>query len=216
MKTKVILVRHGETNWNKARKFQGMTDIPLNELGKTQATYAREALRDVHINAAYASPLQRAVETAQIILESHETDLIIENELHEQNAGDWEGLTAQEIEERFPGQHDIWTYKPTEVRIQNGERFQDVQTRATAAFWEIARNNPGETVLIVAHMVCLSTILLGIAGISIDEIWDRPLSNAGYSVVEVDINKDKATIIEWNHDEHIPEAQRRKPRFKVK
>ena len=130
-----------------------MTDIPLNELGKTQATYAKEALRDVHINAAYASPLQRAVETAQIILESHETDLIIENELHEQNAGDWEGLTAQEIEERFPGQHDIWTYKPTEVRIQNGERFQDVQTRATAAFWEIARNNPGETVLIVAHMV---------------------------------------------------------------
>ena len=65
-------------------------------------------------------------------------------------------------------------------------------------------------------MVCLSTILLGIAGISIDEIWDRPLSNAGYSVVEVDINKDKATIIEWNHDEHIPEAQRRKPRFKAK
>ena len=54
-----------------------MTDIPLNELGKTQATYAKEALRDVHINAAYASPLQRAVETAQIILESHETDLII-------------------------------------------------------------------------------------------------------------------------------------------
>ena len=70
-----------------------MTDIPLNELGKTQATYAKEALRDVHINAAYASPLQRAVETAQINLESHETDLIIENELHEQNAGDWEGLT---------------------------------------------------------------------------------------------------------------------------
>ena len=62
-----------------------MTDIPLNELGKTQATYAKEALRDVHINAAYASPLQRAVETAQIILESHETDLIIENELAERS-----------------------------------------------------------------------------------------------------------------------------------
>ena len=59
MKTKVILVRHGETNWNKARKFQGMTDIPLNELGKTQATYAKEALRDVHINAAYERLLLR-------------------------------------------------------------------------------------------------------------------------------------------------------------
>lgn len=216
MKTKVILVRHGETDWNKARKFQGMTDIPLNELGKTQANYAKQALRKVRMDAAYASPLKRAVETAQIIIDGHGIDLTIENELHEQNAGDWEGLTAREIEEKFPGQHDIWTYKPTEVRIQNGETFRDVQARATAAFWEIAKKNPGNTVLIVAHMVCLSTILLGIAGISIDEIWDRPLSNAGYSVVEVDLNENKATILEWNHDGHIPPEQRRKPKFKVK
>jgi len=122
LKTEIFLVRHGETNWNKARKFQGMTDIPLNELGRRQAMYAHEALKDIKIDVAFASPLSRAQETARIILEGHGIELITEDELHEQNAGDWEGLTAAEIEEKFPGQHELWTNKPTELFIQNKAR----------------------------------------------------------------------------------------------
>lgn len=207
-------MRHGETNWNKARKFQGMTDIPLNELGRRQAMYAHEALKDIKIDVAFASPLSRAQETAKIILEGHGIELITEDELHEQNAGDWEGLTAAEIEEKFPGQHELWTNKPTELFIQNGESFQGVQERAVRAFWKLIRENEGKTILAVAHMVCLSMILLRIAGISIDEIWDRPLSNASYSLVSADPETMEAEILDWNHDEHIPEEQRRKPRVK--
>ncbi|MDY2959820.1 MAG: histidine phosphatase family protein [Hornefia sp.] len=214
MKTKIFLVRHGETNWNKARKFQGMTDIPLNEAGKIQAGYAHEALKAFHIDVAFASPLCRAQETARIILEGRDIELNTEEELHEQNAGDWEGLTAAEIEEKFPGQHDLWTSRPTRVHIQNGESFQQVQERAVKAFWKLVKENDGKTILIVAHMVCLSMILLKIAGISIDEIWDRPLSNASYSIVNADPKTMEAEIVDWNHDEHIPEEQRRKPRVK--
>lgn len=108
-------MRHGETNWNKARKFQGMTDIPLNELGRRQAMYAHEALKDIKIDVAFASPLSRAQETAKIILEGHGIELTTEDELHEQNAGDWEGLTAAEIEEKFPGQHELWTDRKSVV-----------------------------------------------------------------------------------------------------
>lgn len=216
------MVRHGETDYNKASKFQGMCDTPLNDKGRTQAGYARTALANTPIDVAFCSPLQRAAETARIILQEHPATPLEEvYNLHEHNIGCWEGLTADELRIHYPKELYQWTNEPSKCEVPRGETFQQVQNRAVEAFWDIVKRNPGKTILIVSHMVCLSTILLDIAGIPIDEIWDRPLTNAGLNIVEVPVptgdsapSKDDAVLVAWNQDDHIPAEDRRTPRFK--
>ena len=156
-----------------------MSDIPLSETGRYQASCARDALKGTEIDAAYASPLRRAMETARIILQEREIEPEPVFDFHEQNAGAWEGLTAEEIRIRYPKELELWSNCPGQVQIPDGETFLHVQQRATWAFWECVHANPGKTILIASHMVCLSALLLGIAGLPIDEIWAHPISNAG-------------------------------------
>ena len=162
-----------------------MSDIPLSETGRYQASCARDALKDTEIDAAYASPLRRAMETARIILQDRRIAPEPVFDFHEQNAGAWEGLTAEEIRLRYPKELELWSSRPSQVQIPDGETFLHVQQRASRAFWECVHANPGKTILIASHMVCLSALLLGIAGLPIDEIWDHPISNAGLNRVEV-------------------------------
>lgn len=162
-----------------------MSDIPLSETGRYQASCARDALKGTEIDAAYASPLRRAMETARIILQDREIEPEPVFDFHEQNAGAWEGLTAEEIRLRYPKELELWSNCPGQVQIPDGETFLHVQQRATRAFWECVHANPGKTILIASHMVCLSALLLGIAGLPIDEIWAHPISNAGLNRVEV-------------------------------
>lgn len=231
MTTKIILVRHGETEWNKIRRFQGVSDIPLNDRGRTQVGYAQKALTDTPIDAAYASPLSRAMETASIICRDRDLDIIPEPGFMEQNVGLWEGLTYEEITSRWPGELDNWLSDPMALRIPEGERFTDVQQRAVRAFWKIADAHPGQTVLVASHMVCLSTILDHFAGLSLDHIWEHPIYNAGINVIETEsagessdtdtssagsLFERPARILYWNYGDHLPEEERRQPRRRTR
>ena len=107
MKTTVILIRHGETDWNVLHRFQGLTDIPLNDTGRQQAGFAKNGLGDMEIDAIYTSPLQRAVETAEIIRGDREIPIYPTEGLREMGIGEWEGLLVSEIDEKYPGWYDI-------------------------------------------------------------------------------------------------------------
>ena len=221
-----------------------MSDIPLSETGRYQASCARDALKDTEIDAAYASPLRRAMETARIILQDRRIAPEPVFDFHEQNAGAWEGLTAEEIRLRYPKELELWSSRPSQVQIPDGETFLHVQQRASRAFWECVHANPGKTILIASHMVCLSALLLGIANLPIDEIWEHPISNAGLNRVEVFTPAETASVTEtpsggaasasaaggpqdagprpgerasitvWNEDSHLPEEFRRRPMFR--
>ncbi len=214
MKTTVILVRHGITPWNIQERFQGMSDIPLTDMGRKQAAYAKKALQNTDIDAAYVSPLIRAFETCKIILEGHNIEPIIADNLHELNAGNWEGYNSAQIEELFPGQLKIWNSTPTKVFMEDGETLMDAQKRAMKVFQKVNEKHPGKTILLVSHMVCLSMILLTVAGLNLDEIWNHPISNAAISVIEVDTKTGKAEIKKWNDTNHIPKELIRTPMFK--
>lgn len=219
MTTKLILVRHGETDWNLNRRFQGISDIPLNEHGRVQAGYAREALKDVHLDAVYSSPLKRARETAEIICQEHSVPITTAPGLREQNVGVWEGLGYPEITERWPRKIEQWKNCPGQLTIPEGERMAEVQERAVATFWKIADAHPGETVLLASHMVCLSTILDYFSGVDLDDIWAHPIYNAGINVIEVAPEEEadpadrdsRVTITYWNYGDHLPEEERRPP-----
>ena len=212
MKTTVILIRHGETDWNVVRRFQGLSDIPLNDTGRQQAGFAKNGLDGKIIDAIYTSPLQRAVETAEIIRGDREIPIYPTEGLREMGIGEWEGLLVSEIDERYPGWYDIWRTAPTQIRLKGGEPYVETQKRAWKTFWEIVRNHEGKTVLIVSHMMCISSILLTVAGIPLDEVWQHPIGNAALNIVEAD-SDGKAVITAWSLDEHIPEEFRLKQPF---
>ena len=212
MKTTVILIRHGETEWNVLHRFQGLSDIPLNDTGRQQAGFAKNGLKNITLDAIYASPLQRAVETAEIIRGDRNIPVYPTDGLQEMGVGEWEGLLVSEIDEKYPGWYDVWRTAPTKVRLKGGEPFTETQKRAWKTFWEIVKKHEGKTVLIVSHMMCISSILLTIAGIPLDEIWQHPIGNGALNIVEVDGNR-KAVITDWSRDDHIPEEFRLKQPF---
>ena len=143
--TRVYMIRHGETDWNKAHRLQGWSDIPLNERGRAQAACAAKMMASVPLDVIYTSPLKRAVETADIIRGERDIPVISEKGFIEINLGRWDGHRPEEMDTLYPGQYDLWRTKPGEVHIDGGETFADVQDRAYAAFRRIAQKEKGKS-----------------------------------------------------------------------
>ncbi|MCR4400303.1 MAG: histidine phosphatase family protein, partial [Syntrophomonadaceae bacterium] len=123
----VYLVRHGETHWNRERRYQGWTDIGLNERGWLQAAALARRLRPLRLAAVYASGLRRAVETARAIAEPRRLQVQTMACFREMRFGDWEGLTAEEIQERFgAATYALWLQDPSRVTIPGGETLGEL------------------------------------------------------------------------------------------
>lgn len=209
MKTKVIMVRHGETEWNVLCKFLGSVDLPLNEKGRRQAGYAKEALKDEKIDVIYSSPMLRAYQTGEIIRGDRPLEIIKEDGLREISCGKWEGLNGKEVEEKFPGQIYLWGNKPEECRIEEGDTFREVSDRMIEAFWKIVNENRGKTILITAHMICLTLLMIHFGGKEINDLWDvKPISNAALNIVEVS-EDNNVDIISWSDDSFVPEEDKK-------
>jgi broad specificity phosphatase PhoE len=143
MATTLLLVRHGETDWNRDRRVQGHSDIPLNETGRAQADALVEQLAGERIDAVYASDLARARDTATSIAAAHDLTVQICPELREKHFGTWEGLRDDEIRERFPdARSGQWG---------DGETRDQMTVRVLAALRRIAERHPDGTALVVTH-----------------------------------------------------------------
>ncbi len=189
-KSRLILVRHGETNWNKDCRFQGQIDIPLNENGKKQAAAAEIFLKDFEINRAFTSSMSRPKETAEIILRSHQQiELKQKPELIEIGHGLWEGKLEEEIKGTWPDLLESWQNKPEKVQMPEGENIHDVWNRSTKCWAEICNSlKEKETALVVAHDAVNKTILCYLLGLSSSDIWMVKQGNGAINVI--DISKD--------------------------
>lgn len=186
---RVLLVRHGETNWNKEGRFQGQIDIPLNERGWAQAEAAGNFLSDVAIDRAFASSLARPRQTAEAILKQQAADLPITScpGLVEIGHGAWEGCLEQEIRDGWPELLAAWQSKPHTVEMpgEGGETIQQVWERSVAAWQEIIDGlEDGETALVVAHDAVNKTILCHLLGLGPQDIWAVKQGNGGVSVID--------------------------------
>jgi broad specificity phosphatase PhoE len=154
----LVMIRHGQTEWNASGRFQGRSDVALTEVGKIQAKLIQRALEKERFDRAYSSPLRRALETARIILEPHALEPVVEPRLREFDFGAWEGLTWEEIKARFPSvrKHEITSAKA--YAPEGGERFDDVVARAMSFIQEL-RGFDGARVLAVTHAGVLHAIL---------------------------------------------------------
>jgi broad specificity phosphatase PhoE len=141
--TTLLLVRHGETDWNRDGRFQGHSDVPLNETGRMQAAALATSLADERIDAVYASDLSRALDTAAPVADAHGLSVEQWPDLREKRFGTWEGLTRQEISERFPDTRP--------GHSGDGETSEEMTSRVLGALGRIAARHECETVLVVSH-----------------------------------------------------------------
>ena len=183
---RLLLVRHGETQWNREGRFQGQIDIPLNENGLRQADQAGEFLKTIPIDAAVTSSMSRPRETADRILKHHpHIQLALRDDLWEISHGTWEGKLESEIRATDGALLDAWQAKPETVQMPEGENLHDVFTRSIAGWNDIVQQaKPGTTTLVVAHDAINKSILCHIAGLEPSAFWSFKQGNGAVSVID--------------------------------
>lgn len=153
---KVLLVRHGETDWNLEQRFQGVSDIPLCERGRAQAASLREHLDGERFDVVFSSPLQRAHETAEILSGMPRARIETIPEIQEMNQGELEGLTWKELLAQHPEIISQWMSEPVDLRIPGGETIREVASRVAAGLRAIRERAHGRRVLVVSHNLAIS------------------------------------------------------------
>ena len=128
--TEIILIRHGETEWNAGEIFRGRIDIELNETGIKQAELLAEYLGEVKIDAVYSSPLRRALKTAEMMAAKHKLDVEIAPGLIDFDYGQWQGLPPQEVKDKYKELYAVWMNNPHRVKMPAGESLDEVRQRA--------------------------------------------------------------------------------------
>ncbi len=179
----LILIRHGETDWNRIGRCQGVADIVLNENGKKQARELAESLKNHDITAVYSSNLKRAHETAKEIAKHHNLSVRVDPGLQEMNQGDLEGLTFPAIRERYVEVLKNWRESPETLRLPNGESLIEVQQRAWEAFEKVHKLHLGETVVAVSHNLTIITLLCKITGVGLKGFRDFDIHATSKNVI---------------------------------
>jgi broad specificity phosphatase PhoE len=179
--TTLILVRHGETDWNRDRRWQGHADTPLNERGRAQARGVAAELADEDVAAVYASDLARARETADIIASRLRRTVEVDARLREVDVGGWSGLTLREIESRFPDDVERWLAGDPTHAFDGGESYAAMGARVLGAINDIAARHPDDQVVVVLHGGPIRSLLAHAAGITYEEQRHRRahLDNCG-------------------------------------
>ncbi len=155
---KLFLVRHGETVWNSERRYIGRTDLPLSEEGIKQARSLANRFSKEKVEAIFTSPLKRAIQTAEIISKETGLKTVVFPELIEVDFGDWEGLTYEEIKQKFGDLIDNWLFRPSKVEIPSGEKWESVTKRVKSFFDEMSKRSE-ETALVITHGGVIKTII---------------------------------------------------------
>lgn len=185
---RLLLVRHGETNWNRDKRFQGQIDVPLNDQGRIQAEKAAAFLQEIPIDRAVTSPMLRPKETAEIILKQH-PNLTLESDdrLCEISHGLWEGKLEDEIAQEYAVELEQWKIAPETVQMPEGENLQQVWDRAIAAWTDIVASAPSDrpiTILVVAHDAINKAILCHLLGWGPDHFWTFKQGNGAVTVID--------------------------------
>lgn len=202
MKTTVLLIRHGETEWNKLGKFQGCTDIPLAKDGIKQAELLRDRING-DFDYIYASPLIRAHETAKILAEKNNKKVIIEPQIREINFGEWEGLTIKGISEKYPEIFKVWRTDKLEGNFSGGDlSIHNASSRAKKCILDIVNKHEGKKIVIVAHGGIIKAGIIGIFGWDMTMYHKMALGNTCINTITFNENM-KPVLVCLNDTNHL-------------
>jgi broad specificity phosphatase PhoE len=183
--TRLILIRHGETQWNLTGRYQGQADPPLNENGLEQARALPEKLRPFNLELLFTSPLKRAAQTAEVAAEVLKIPLFYDARLVEIHQGDWQTRLRSEIEALYPELFRRWESEPWQVTPPGGEHLTEVQLRVDDFLDETLVKHAGRCIGIVTHRIPIALIKLRFQDLDPDIVRSLHLPNI--HVEEIDV-----------------------------
>ena len=169
--TRVYLIRHGTTEWNREEIFRGRADCALNETGRAEAQAVAAYLREVEFEKIYTSPLSRAAETAGVIAADRRLRAIPDPAFIDLDFGEWQGLPLKEVRERYPDLYRVWRERPQDATFPRGENLAQVKARAWEGLLRVVQDNPEKTVLIVSHRVITKVLICAALGLDNSHFW---------------------------------------------
>jgi broad specificity phosphatase PhoE len=179
-----LLLRHGETAWNRERRYQGWTDTPLSPEGLVQAEAAARELKEHAFAAVYASPLRRARDTAAAIAAPHGLEVETDPAFMELGFGQWEGLTLDEARARDTALYEGWAKTPHLFSPPGGESLAQARERVLAGLERLRAGHPDEIVCLVAHGIPVRILILEVLGLGLERIWSLHSAPTGISELE--------------------------------
>lgn len=182
IETRLVVIRHGETEWNRERRMQGTTDTRLSDLGRVQAQALGRRLAGSAFSAIYSSDLSRALDTARAIAEHTRRSVITEPRLQERRFGIFEGLLASEIRERYPEEHARFASRDPDYEVPGGESASAFTARCLGCLAEVAGRHAGEEVVVVTHGLVLDSLYRAAHGLAHGEPRPVPLINASVNL----------------------------------
>lgn len=203
---KIYFVRHGETEWNVKKIFQGIKDSPLTEKGQSQARKLKEKLNEIDFDYFYSSSLGRAVQTLKILTEDRKNIILKEiKDFREINMGEMEGVPREEFERRYPIQfNNLWhngkDYDPSEFK---GENFQEVLDRVKQGLKFLTENHKYEdNILVVSHGIALEAIFASINKEGVETFSERKVPE-NTSVTTVEYRDGEFKILDFSNTSHL-------------
>lgn len=196
----ILLIRHGETEWNREAVFRGRADIPLSARGREQARLLAAALSSQSVGAVYASPLSRARETAAPLAEALGVEVIPEPRLIDMSFGEWEGKAVDEVRRRWPSLYRAWLAEPQTFRAPGGESLEEVLGRALPAMAEVAARHEGAAAL-VSHRVVCKALLCAALGAGAAGFWRVQVDTASLSLLNH--TRDGWVVLRANDRHHL-------------
>lgn len=202
---KIYVIRHCESSGNVSNRFMGHTNVEVTEKGLKQLDYLAERFRDIHIDAAYSSPLKRAVLTAEAATRYHSTEIKLCPKLIEINFGDFENIPIQDIVAIDPVNADNWDNAPHLFQSLNGESMKNVYDRAFPSLQNIAAKNMGKTVIAATHGCFIRNAMCRAAGLPVEKISQIPwCNNTGVTLLEFDEHMNCSIVFSYDLS-HLPQ-----------
>ena len=198
---KLYLIRHGETEWNSIKRWQGWTDIELSEKGRNQARLLGERMKNMDIDEIYSSPLKRAYETARPAAEAKGMEIKTMDCFKEINFGEWEGMTSEEISAKYGKEFGEFLKNPEEMPFSGEGSFKNVEKRIDKGFEKILEGKNGKSIAVVTHGGIIRIAvkyLLGIEGQWFNKTW---IDNTSITLVEIHKNYNLLRVL--NDSSHI-------------
>jgi len=169
--TRIYLVRHGTTDWNKEEIFRGRAECKLNETGKAEARALAAYFEEVPFAGIFSSPLSRAMETARPTAVSKGLEIVPDPAFTDLDFGEWQGLPLKEAQEKYPDLYRLWREQPGAVSFPRGETLARVRSRAWEGLVRVAEGNPQKTILIVTHRVLTKVLICAALGLDDSHFW---------------------------------------------
>ncbi len=187
--TRIILIRHGETDWNVEGRWQGQADVPLNSRGRQQAAQLAQSLADIGITVIVSSDLSRATETAEELARVTGLGIQLDPRLREIHQGEWQGQCISMIQANYSEALRLRQENPAAIAAPGGETAAQVLARVLGAVEEILLKYPNDTVAVISHGYAIALLIAYYRQVPIEEAWNLIPSNGGWQELGIKQNE---------------------------